>query len=304
MAERLLQTYTGLQREQDKLTTIILSAREGIVVTDRENQVVLVNPAAEALLGKGMGQIIREGFAQMLDQPSLLQRLMEDEAGESEILEYNERLLRVYAAHIRRKDGETIGSAALIHDVTEQKRLEGQLRRLSYTDQLTSLYNRRSLEETLAQQLGLALRHSLPLSLIMFDVDHFKGFNDKYGHDQGDRVLAMLGKLCWETCRHTDHPCRYGGEEFCIILPHTDTEGARVLAEKYRQLVEQTPVDGLQVTISLGVACIADQTRECSRDELIRLADQALYEAKGKGRNRTEVADVPAAAQPSVEGQS
>ncbi|MEJ1364923.1 MAG: diguanylate cyclase [Candidatus Sedimenticola sp. (ex Thyasira tokunagai)] len=289
MTVQLLQTYTGLQREQDKLTTIILSASEGIVVTDNEGHVVLVNPAAELLLGKTMGQIVQQGFMQLLDQPPLLQRLLDGEVEDCETVEFNQRLLQVFAAHIRRNDGESIGSAALVHDVTEQKRLESQLRQLSYTDQLTGLYNRRSLEETLEKQLRLAQRHNQPLSLIMFDVDHFKHFNDTHGHDQGDRVLTALGEMCWELCRHTDHPCRYGGEEFCIILPHTEAEGAMVVAEKLRQKVEQTPVDNLQVTISLGVACTANHTDIETGNDLIKLADQALYKSKEGGRNRTEL---------------
>ncbi|MBW9256697.1 MAG: diguanylate cyclase [Candidatus Thiodiazotropha sp. (ex. Lucinisca nassula)] len=290
MIERLLQTYTGLQREQDKLTTIILSSSEGIIVTDHNDHVVLVNPAAERLLGKSMGQIIREGFKHLADQPDVLQQLMDGKVEDSQILKFNNRLLQIYAARIRRSDGEPIGSAALIQDVTEQKRLESELRQLSFNDQLTGLYNRRSLEKTLKKQLHLANRHHSPLAIVLFDVDHFKHFNDTYGHDQGDRVLSTLGGLCMNTCRETDHPCRYGGEEFCIILPHTNHEGAMVFAEKLRRRVERARVDELQVTISLGVACTVGQKPIHDLNIFIKQADQALYEAKNQGRNRAVLA--------------
>lgn len=287
MTRQLMQTYTGLRNEQDKLATIILSAREGIVVTDNEGKVVLMNPAAEALLGKSMHQVVSEGFLNLIDDAEGLRTLLERDAEikESETIHYKGRVLSIYAATIRTHQGGTVGSAALIRDITEEKRLEDRLRRLSTTDGLTGLFNRRHLDETLATEMERALRYNSPLSIMMFDVDHFKRFNDEHGHDQGDRVLQALAQSLQEHVRKVDMPCRYGGEEFLAILPGTDQAGAIIVAERLRHSIEQMTVDGLRVTISVGVATIP--ALDVRRPELlIEAADRALYRAKRAGRNQ------------------
>jgi diguanylate cyclase (GGDEF)-like protein/PAS domain S-box-containing protein len=287
MTRQLMQTYTGLRNEQDKLATIILSAREGIVVTDNEGKVVLMNPAAESLLGKSMHQVVSEGFLNLIDDPEGLRTLLERDAEikESETIHFKGRVLSIYAATIRTHLGGTVGSAALIRDITEEKRLEDRLRRLSTTDGLTGLFNRRHLDETLATEMERALRYNSPLSIMMFDVDHFKRFNDEHGHDQGDRVLQALAQSLQEHVRKVDMPCRYGGEEFLAILPGTDQAGAIIVAERLRHSIEQMTVDGLRVTISVGVATIP--ALDVRRPEaLIEAADRALYRAKRAGRNQ------------------
>lgn len=291
MTHQLMQTYTGLRNEQDKLATIILSAREGIVVTDSVGKVVLMNPAAETLLGKSMPQVVSEGFLNLIDDPEGLRTLLERDTGikESETIHYKGRVLSIYAATIRTHQGGTVGSAALVRDITEEKRLEERLRRLSTTDGLTGLFNRRHLDETLAIEMERALRYNSPLSIMMFDVDHFKRFNDEHGHDQGDRVLQAIAQSLQEHVRKVDVPCRYGGEEFLAILPGTNQAGAIIVAERLRHSIEQLTVDGLRVTISIGVATIPalDAHRP---DLLIEAADQALYRAKHAGRNQVVAA--------------
>jgi diguanylate cyclase (GGDEF)-like protein/PAS domain S-box-containing protein len=291
MTQQLMQTYTGLRNEQDKLATIILSAREGIVVTDSQGQVVLINPAAEKLLGKSLRQVVNEGFENLIDDPQGLQTLLErdPQIKEPETIRYNNLVLSVYAATIRTHDGKVIGSAALLRDITEEKRLEERLRRLSTTDGLTGLYNRRFLDETLAHELERAHRYQLPLALLMFDVDHFKRFNDEYGHDQGDRVLQAIAQTMQSLLRKVDVPCRYGGEEFLGILPGTTLSGAIIVAERLRHSVELLEVDGLNVTISIGVAAFPELDAD-TRDAFIEAADQALYQAKRAGRNQVVAA--------------
>lgn len=286
MTKQLLKTYTGLQTEQDKLSTIILSAREGIVVTDSTGNVVLINPAAEQLLGKDMAQVVNEGFLNLFDAPDHMESWLQstEESQEPEIVHFNNLILSVYAATIRSSEGNVIGSAALIRDVTEEKRLEQELLKLSNTDALTSLFNRRYLDQTLESELSRAVRYESPLSILMFDVDHFKKFNDEHGHDQGDRVLQAIAQQMRKTVRDIDHPCRYGGEEFLIILPSTPHHGAMALAERLRENVEAMVVDGLKVTISIGVASIPPF--EGSSAQMVEKADEALYKAKENGRNQ------------------
>ncbi len=287
MTRQLMQTYTGLRNEQDKLATIILSAREGIVVTDGEGKVVLMNPAAEILVGKTMRQVVGEGFLNLLDDPEGLKNLLDrdPEIKEPETLHYNQRVLSIYAASIRTPQGGMVGSAALIRDITEEKRLEERLRRLSTTDGLTGLFNRRHLDETLATEMARAQRYKAPLSIMMFDVDHFKRFNDEHGHDQGDRVLQAIAQSLQEHVRKVDVPCRYGGEEFLAILPGTGMSGAIIVSERLRAAVEQMEVDGLKVTISIGVAALPELDVETPA-ALVEAADAALYRAKRAGRNQ------------------
>ncbi|MDX1593057.1 MAG: diguanylate cyclase [Gammaproteobacteria bacterium] len=287
MTRQLMQTYTGLRNEQDKLATIILSAREGIVVTDGEGKVVLMNPAAEALVGKSIRQVAAEGFLNLIDDPEGLRNLLErdPQIKEPETVHFGNRVLSVYAATIRTPQGGVVGSAALLRDITEEKRLEDRLRRLSTTDGLTGLFNRRHLDETLTVEVERARRYGAPLSIMMFDVDHFKRFNDEHGHDQGDRVLQAIAQAFQEHVRKVDVPCRYGGEEFLGILPGTTQAGAIIVAERLRRAVEHMEVDGLKVTISIGVASLADLDAE-NATELVEAADDALYRAKRAGRNQ------------------
>ena len=291
MIKQVLQTYSGLQSEQDKLTTLILGARDGIVVTDKSDVVVLVNPSAEVLLEKDFSQIVHEGFPNLVNDPKLIRGLLEAERGQNESLqiEYKERVLILRAATIRSNDGDAIGSAALIRDVTARTRMENELRKLATIDALTGLYNRRYLDERLQEELQRAGRYGQPLAVLLFDADHFKHFNDEHGHEQGDRVLQALGREVRSAVRDVDVPCRYGGEEFMVILPNTNAGAAQMVAERLRKRVAETLVDGLSVTISIGVAeTLINGTSD--PEGLVKLADTALYAAKENGRNCVQLA--------------
>jgi diguanylate cyclase (GGDEF)-like protein/PAS domain S-box-containing protein len=290
MLAQLLSTYTGLQDEQNKLTTIILSAREGIAVTDGANRLVLVNPACERLLDKSAQSIVEGGILNLFDNPKQMQSWLDrTSVGEAEIFEYKERILSVYAATIRSEARTLIGSAALIRDITEERHLQNKLWEMSVTDVLTGLFNRRYLDMTMTSEVERSLRYKTPLSILMFDVDHFKKFNDTYGHDMGDKVLQATAATAKATLRSADLPCRYGGEEFLIILPSIDLEQATQAGERVRSAIERMRVEGLSVTVSIGAASLL----ECGLSQpgqLIELADKCLYEAKHAGRNRVVAA--------------
>lgn len=291
MTLELLTTYDGLHREQDKLNTIISSSNEGIVVTDKFGNVVLVNPAAERLLGKSMEKIQQDGFANLLDNPEQMNNWLAQEHGGTSNLSYNHHIMNVIASTTKDNEGHVTGSACLLRDITEQKRLEEELRRLATTDALTSLYNRRHLDTSLKAELERSKRYKTPLSIFMFDVDHFKIFNDEHGHDMGDLVLRTLGSHLKDALRTHDIPCRYGGEEFLAILPNTLADGAWIVAERFRQEVENLLVEGLRVTISIGIASYPDLEPE-NADLFVEMADKAMYESKHAGRNRVTIAKV------------
>lgn len=291
MTAQLQKGYELMSREKDKLATVIRSAQEAIVVTDAGGVVVLVNPAAEELLGKSAERIRSDGFRMLFDDPALMGRLIVGQGteGHSEVVLCRGRSLLVTAAEIDDEGGHHIGAAAQIRDVTEERRLLDELRHISITDALTGVFNRRHLDERLAAEFARASRYGTPLSVLLFDVDHFKRFNDTYGHDQGDRVLQAMGRAMHASMRQYDIPCRYGGEEFVVILPEADEQGAISVGERLRQRIEAMTVDGLKVTISLGAACYP-KLAVSGPEALLEAADAALYRAKEGGRNRLEVA--------------
>jgi diguanylate cyclase (GGDEF)-like protein len=187
-------------------------------------------------------------------------------------------------------------------DLTVKNRM---LSEVSSRDSLTGLYNRWFVLETIDSELNRALRHGSPMSLLMLDLDHFKRINDTWGHSAGDQVLQSIGRVLRESCRVYDVPGRYGGEEFCIVLPETKTGNTTAVAERIRQRLaasELTCGDGsISVTASIGIAGMdSPDAGVLSPAELIERADQALYAAKNRGRNRVEMwssaLDVPAGA--------
>ncbi|HUX78306.1 MAG TPA: diguanylate cyclase [Alphaproteobacteria bacterium] len=161
-------------------------------------------------------------------------------------------------------------------------------------DSLTNLFNRRYFNEALERELHLAQRNARPLSIIMIDIDHFKKINDKHGHKIGDDVLKYFGSLLLQRFRKSDIPCRYGGEEFILILPETSLDIALQKAEQLRKDFMDIPLSFQrnsikELSISLGVACFPQHGR--STNELISAVDKALYKAKKLGRNRIEAAN-------------
>ena len=289
LLSELRSTYTGFQNEHDKLQTIIIGSRDGIVVTDGAGTIVLVNPSAEHLLRKSAQTLIDGGFESLIDNPQKIQRLLSQEDSHTDVTLYHERFLAISVAAIRTADGRLVGQGALIRDITEGKLLETTLRTMSNTDGLTGLANRRMLNESLDAEVVRAQQSGRNLSVMMLDVDHFKNFNDQYGHAQGDRVLQAVAEAARQSIRNIDLACRFGGEEFVVILTETPLDGAMVVAERLRELVETMRVDGLQVTISMGVAGW-QETSASAAGTFLELADKALYVSKHSGRNRVSAA--------------
>lgn len=198
--------------------------------------------------------------------------------------------------YLERDSGRSLGSFLLIRDVTDDKKLHDKYKTTktdSITDNLTGLYTRRHFENYLSAQQALARsgNKKTTMAVCMVDIDHFKRVNDVHGHAAGDAILKVTGELISETFRKADVPCRYGGEEFLIILPNTDLVGAGIAAEQLRKTIEAKRIifDGkhIPITASLGVASF-DFAIEDYSDTVIR-ADAALYSAKEGGRNQVQM---------------
>jgi len=174
-------------------------------------------------------------------------------------------------------------------------KLREVLKEQAIRDPLTGLHNRRFLEEMLARELARARRNKTPLAVIMADVDHFKRFNDTYGHDAGDTVLRSVAQTLKDHIRGSDIACRFGGEEFTLVLPETAIDAAREKTESLRQAIASLVLSHAgrplgTITMSFGLAIFPEHGSDAAG--LLQAADQALYRAKNDGRNRVTTSRV------------
>ena len=189
---------------------------------------------------------------------------------------------------LRDTEGKVTHFASIQRDITEYKKLEQDLQILCRTDPLTTAANRRAFNEILSQEFSRFKRSQKEYALIMIDLDHFKSINDQHGHSVGDQVLIEVTERCKDNIRVHDILARLGGEEFCILLPYTETKQAQKVAERLRAKIEIKPiiVDGLRVkvTISVGISLVST----CDEDghQAMERADQKLFQAKESGRNQ------------------
>lgn len=192
---------------------------------------------------------------------------------------------------LRGDHGEYLGRVWFFRDISEQKKAEAALRELAWRDPLTGLLNRRHFYERAGEELVRAQRYGHPLALLMLDLDYFKQINDQHGHAVGDAVLEAIGRR-WNTLsRQVDILARIGGEEFSMLLPDTELEGACQVAERLRSCVAEqgiaTSEGEVSCTVSIGVSIVRASDNKI--DELMHRADEALYRAKDLGRNRVEM---------------
>lgn len=178
--------------------------------------------------------------------------------------------------------------AARVNTHITLKQQRDQLMSMAAYDQLTGLYNRHYLFHSAKKKIARSIRHKVPMSLAMMDIDYFKKINDQHGHPIGDAVLKKVAALLNEQSRKEDIVARFGGEEFIILFDHTVLHSAQKKAEQLRQLIEQLQPEGFLVTMSFGIVEL--QQENDNIDDMIKRADKALYFAKEAGRNRVVVA--------------
>lgn len=282
---------------------LLIHTQQGILFANRAACDLLGTPK-ERLVGQHLLDYVRES-----DVGKVSDQFGSSFAGHTENFELdavleaagtNARLVRLISSPLPWPGNPVI--QILVQDITDQKRAENSLRQLTITDELTGAYNRRHAAYEAALYMD-GERADVPFSIVMVDIDHFKRINDGYGHATGDIALKRLVNLANEmlpTVEGTDSAifARIGGEEFVMLLPGLDAEAARAVAERFRLEVQAMtialPTSTLTFTISAGVASC--RPGDTSFDALMNRADEALYEAKGAGRNRVIVASRPPAA--------
>lgn len=321
-----LNDITERKRNEQRLLQLnqaVAQSPASVVISDLDGNIVYVNESFKALSGYAEQELIGKNprIIQSGQTPSETYREMWNtiKAGKPWRGEFlNKRKngdlyweLEVIAPVFDAR-GKIINYIAVKEDITESKRLEhalqvankqiadrleeivglqATLKEQAIRDPLTQLYNRHFLNETIEHEFHQAERSSQPVSVIMLDIDHFKAVNDTYGHAVGDAYLVTLANLLQQNTRKSDIACRYGGEEFLLVLPNTDYEAAAQHAEKLRLVFANSPLTfkdhKVQATLSLGVAAYPAHGAHYSK--IIDKADQALYESKRAGRNRVTV---------------
>ncbi len=260
---------------------------------------VQVVPSAQ-LLPPDHCWALRRGQPQLVYGPGEVVRCAHIEAsgGATACIPLNAQGQQLGFLYVSATDDSFMSRVRLIETAAEQLamalsnlQLQERLRIQSIREPLTGLFNRRYLEESLSRELARCARRGLPLAVMMLDLDHFKRFNDTHGHPGGDALLAGFGKLLQGLSRQEDIACRYGGEEFTLILPEASPQAALERAEQIRVAVEAMRVQHLgtdlpPVTVSIGLAFAPDDGSD--PESLVRHADRALYKAKSRGRNRVE----------------
>lgn len=277
---------------------LVDSMADGVIVLDARGRMVDLNPAAEHFAHIDKGTI---GATAQFALPSWCLR-PEHLSGkgwshEEVISPSTGKTIEIRWTPLF-KDGAWSGDLITLRDITERALVENalakyrkELERLAVTDELTGLPNRRKAIEVLETELNRHLRSGASLSVAMLDIDNFKSINDSFGHAAGDEVLAEVAIRLSGVVRDYDLVARIGGEEFLVIAPETDREGAFVLAERLRTAIAQTPFgptgQSLAVTVSAGVTTAHES--DGNIDPLLARADQALYDAKRRGRNRVVI---------------
>jgi len=285
---------------------IVAQAEDAVVVIDASHAIVSFNQGAERMFGYTAKELIGERLDALLPERFQMQHdvmIEEFGAGALDVKQTGRRNRQIYG---KRKDGtEFVASAqimrlgdkehrfyaAVMRDISENKRTEEELLRLAATDPLTGALNRREFTQLAEREALRSNRYHHALSLLMLDLDLFKRLNDSYSHAAGDKVLQRFTTLCVNALRNVDIFGRWGGEEFVALLPETDIEGAAVIGERLRKIVADSVLNyhdhKITFTVSVGVAQYKDG--ESSLDGPLSRADSAVYDAKKAGRNRISV---------------
>ncbi len=291
----LARSNEQLQQAQDYLNRLIHSTVDAILTVSADEEITFANRGAQSMLGYGEGELIGADIGNMY-------------VGGSEEARYVRRVLSAdrplqnYETELRQRNGEIVPvsvSVSFVPDaqgrpdamllvcknITEQKRLELELKEMTIRDGLTGLFNLRYFYERLESEIERAKRQKHPLSLLLLDIDKFKSYNDAHGHLEGDRVLREVARCILESTReHVDLGFRYGGDEFTVILPEADESGAMLIAQRLRESFASRHFDLL--TMSIGLMTYEDAYTPRA---FIHLTDAMMYDAKRAGGNKVTV---------------
>jgi diguanylate cyclase (GGDEF)-like protein/PAS domain S-box-containing protein len=317
---------TELVQENQRFQLALEAAPAALLIVDRNGMIQLVNRETERLFGYSRDRLIGETIERLVPAGSQVQHQQErktffqnPKARAMGVGRYVQALRQdgtIFPVEIGLSPvqfGDQVYVVCTVIDLTLQKQVEEKmlhltsdleeanklLAQLAVTDRLTNIPNRRAFDEQIDKQIRLMGRIGRPISLLMIDIDHFKHYNDQYGHPAGDEILKNVANLLSLKARRTDLVARYGGEEFAVILPSTNETGALLMAERFQEAIRTYPWAQGKLTVSIGISTIfvgkqAHKKKAGYVAELISAADRALYHSKKNGRDRvTHAAAAP-----------
>ncbi|KQM61557.1 MULTISPECIES: sensor domain-containing diguanylate cyclase [unclassified Sphingomonas] len=295
--------YRRLRESEARYRLLADHSTDIVLGIDTGGRITYLSPSIEQIVGRSPAQLHGRRALELVhpldrDMVLIAHRDTLTDVGGTQIVEYRARVtngaLRWFESHTRAvldDDGRVTGSVAMIRDVSHRKTLEAELSRAASTDPLTGLANRRVFDAALAQRIDVAAGGGIAGCVAVFDLDHFKAVNDRYGHDAGDHVLQAFARIARGVTRDGDVVARLGGEEFGILFPGTGIEQAHALCERLRTTLAATRLrhgsSVVELTVSAGIAAV-DGTG--SAVAALRAADRALYGAKADGRDRLRLA--------------
>ncbi len=312
------QTIEKLQELNEKLAlsealnrTIVDSAADGIVSVDLDGEIISFNHAAERIFGCTAKQSMGKSISRIVKasqvsngSANLLEQLLNIEHDSNAIgIRRDGSQFPIYIAVSKVQiAGEVKFFTAIVRDISREKSMEEELQRLAWVDCLTGVGNRRSFDDRLRQEWKRATDTKRPLGLLIYDIDHFKYYNDSFGHWAGDECLRTVSAAIGKTMDSIDaFVGRYGGDEFVIILPGADPATAKKHAETIRSAIENLAIPHAEyapseiITLSIGVASVEPDSMGGSPEKLVKFADEGLYKAKAFGRNNAVLAEIPGA---------
>jgi two-component system, cell cycle response regulator len=284
--QELHEEIAEKKKTEERLLSLLKAVESmqiGVTITDIDGNIVYTNPFEAAMHGYTVAELIgkpsrilaHETAARPMTQEKI--KRMKGFTRETTNMKKDGTIFPVNLISdvVRNEDGQAINIVTTSADITERKKMEQELTRLSITDDLTGLFNQRYFHRKLNDEIKRAGRTGSPLTLLIFDLDNFKIYNDTYGHLKGDEVLREVGRITKGAVRSgVDAAFRYGGDEFAVILPHTQEEDARRLGIRIDQ---QVAACFSEIGISCGIACLTETT---SLQELIDAADKEMYKHK------------------------
>lgn len=300
----------GVMPEADLCHAMLSNVQEGIYFIDRKFVVRYWNNSAERITGimaeELVGTTVTDNILSPVDDAGypvhekrspVKMTMLDGKIRESEVWIRHQNGHRV-PVHLKtvpiKKFTKILGVMESFVDISQRQEIENQAekyRELAFRDKLTGLYNRRYIEDFIKARLDDYKRLSIPFCVMFIDIDHFKSFNDNYGHELGDEVIKMVGKSCTLMIRSSDLFGRFGGEEFVAVLTGTNEQNMYVIAEAMRTIVENTGIrsngEKLTVTISLGATMVRPDD---TMDSIVKRADDLLYSSKESGRNQVTTA--------------
>jgi diguanylate cyclase (GGDEF)-like protein len=278
MAENLLAASAQLHEGQDMMTAVLRSAHEGVVVADGNGDIIMANAAAEQMLGKNSRQIMKDGLVHLFDNPGVMQAWRASLGDVAEEITYRAKPLQVYLSRIRGGDQRMLGTAILLRDISGERHLREEVRRLHFTDAASGAGNARYLEHALAHYWPRARASDSSIAVLMLSVDTLKDLTLAHGTQLAERIAKRTAQVLTETLGKATPVARVAGDTFAAVLYGAAVAKAHELAEQVLETMHGAPLEGVQVWASAGVAT-APGRNSGGPSDLVKAAGRALAQA-------------------------